>query len=73
MSYLKGIEKILENRSVFQNALQLEQCQGNPARERDGRASGQLHFESRRKTYSYFDFGLKNSSFRLPLGNLFVL
>ena len=24
------------------------------------------HFESRRTIYSYFDFGLKNSSFRLP-------
>ena len=25
-----------------------------------------LHFESRRMIYSYFDFGRKNSSFRLP-------
>jgi len=24
------------------------------------------HFESQRTIYSYFDFGLKNSSFRLP-------
>ena len=34
ISYLKGIEKIPENRSVFQNALQLEQRQRNPGRER---------------------------------------
>ena len=34
ISYRKGIEKILENRSVFQNALYLEQHQGNLARER---------------------------------------
>jgi len=25
-----------------------------------------VYFESRRTIYSYFDFGLKNSSFRLP-------
>jgi len=29
ISYLKGIDKILEQRHVFQNALQLEQRQGN--------------------------------------------
>jgi len=29
-------------------------------------ANGWLHFESRRTIYSYVDFGLKNSSFRLP-------
>jgi len=34
IGYLKGIEKILENRSVFKNALYLEQRQGNPGRER---------------------------------------
>jgi len=41
VSYLKGIEKIPENRSVFQNALNLssaKEIQG----ERDGRASGRL-------------------------------
>jgi len=42
ISYLKGIEKIPEKRSVFQNALSLEQGQGNPGGERDGRASGRL-------------------------------
>jgi len=25
-----------------------------------------IHFENRRTIYSYFDFGLKNNSFRLP-------
>ena len=42
ISYLKGIEKIQEKRSAFQNALSLEQSQGNPGEERDGRASGRL-------------------------------
>jgi len=42
ISYLKGIDKILEQRRVFQFRTHRKKRQGNPGGGRDGKVSGRL-------------------------------